>query len=93
MLNGDNDNVDAAKLCQAYPDKFFGVPTVDLFFGKQENLRIIDDYIVNGPCRALMVEPGFSEQPMYYNSQPLHNLSSLVSASNTNPVQPTHFCD
>ena len=24
VLNGDNDNVDAAKLCQAYPDKFFG---------------------------------------------------------------------
>ena len=69
VLNGDNDNVDAAKLCQAYPDKFFGVPTVDLFFGKQENLRIIDDYIVNGPCRALMVEPGFSEQPMYADDE------------------------
>ena len=69
VRNGDNDNADAPKLCEAYPDKFFGVPTVDLFFGQKENLRIIDAYIVNGPCRALMVEPGFSEQPMYADDE------------------------
>lgn len=69
VRRGENDNRDVLSLMQDYPDKLLGVPTVDLFFGQKENLKIIDDYIVNGPCRALMIEPGFSEQPMYADDE------------------------
>ncbi len=69
VRHGENDNSDVLKLMESYPERFLGVPTADIFFGVKENLRLIDEYIVNGPCRALMIEPGFSEQPMYADDE------------------------
>lgn len=70
--NNLNNNEDAIKIMEDYPGKFVGVPCVDIFEGKEETLKIIDDYIVNGPCNVLMTEPGFSQKPLYADDERLY---------------------
>lgn len=58
--NGDND--DALRLMEEFPERFLGIPWIDpLQTGAA--LQQIDHYVVNGPCRGIIVEPAIKTTP------------------------------
>lgn len=58
------NNNDLLELIQTYPDKFIGFagaqPLKDGIF---ETLKIIDKFIIQGPCEGLFMEPGLDPVP------------------------------
>lgn len=58
--NGDNE--DAIHLMEDYPGRFLGIPWIDPLKSEQA-LQEIDQYVVNGPCKGIMLEPGINTTP------------------------------
>lgn len=65
----DIDNDDAAKICEDYPEKFYGAACIEIWDGEAAALEMIDKYVVNGPCKTIMIEPGFSRTPLYADDE------------------------
>jgi len=61
--NGDNN--DAVQLMEEYPNRFLGIPWIDPL-QTQQALQEIDQYVLQGPCKAIMVEPGISTTPEHW---------------------------
>lgn len=61
LYNVDND--DLVELLTKYPDKLYGMAGIDPLDG-QKALDDIDQYIVNGPCVGVTMEPGYCTKPL-----------------------------
>lgn len=81
-FGGIGNNQDVIDLMEDYPSRFIGVPIVDIYYGKKRNYEIMEKYIINGPCCALMIEPGFSEQPMYADDHHFYYIYELCQENN-----------
>ena len=55
-------NDDLVQLLQEYPGRFIGFAGVDGHDG-QDALQEIEKYVVQGPLKGVVVEPGFGEDP------------------------------
>lgn len=51
-------NSDLFSLLKEYPDQFIGIPHID-HSDLKNALTEIESYVINGPCRAIYMEPGF----------------------------------
>lgn len=58
--NGNND--DAVRLMEEYPGRFLAIPWIDPLKPEQA-LKDIDDYVLYGPCKGIMLEPGLNTTP------------------------------
>lgn len=61
LYNVTND--DLLELLGQYPDKFYGMAGVDPLDGTKA-LDEIDQYIINGPCKGVTMEPGYCDEPL-----------------------------
>ena len=55
------------ELLKRYPDKFVGLAGIDLV-DVNKSLKEIETYVKNGPCKAIVMEPGQDPQPWYVDS-------------------------
>ncbi len=79
--NGNtNVNDDMAELVKKYPDRFCAAAAIDIF-DVAHTEEIIEKYIVEGPCCAIIMEPGMAAEwrfddsrlyPIYEKCQRLH---------------------
>lgn len=60
-ISDGNLNSDLLSIIEDYPGRFIPVPHVEPA-NMEESLNIIDEYIINGPCKALYLEPGFRKE-------------------------------
>lgn len=58
----DGDNDDAVRLMEEYPERFLGIPWIDPLH-TEEALQQIEKYVVNGPCKGIIVEPAIKTTP------------------------------
>lgn len=58
----DGDNDDAVRLMEDYPERFLGIPWIDPL-QTEKALTDIDKYVVNGPCKGIIVEPAIKTTP------------------------------
>ncbi|WP_294446003.1 amidohydrolase family protein [uncultured Mailhella sp.] len=66
--NGNND--DAVTLMQDFPGHFLGVPWIDPLI-PDAACAAVENYCVNGPCRAVIMEPGLYTTPVkWYVNNP-----------------------
>ena len=56
-IRKENDNDDIARIQELYPGRFEGLAHIDPFEG-QKALDDIDKYVVNGPAKGIILEPG-----------------------------------
>ena len=56
--NATVTNDDLLSLLSEHPDRFVGVPHIDLT-DTQEALSAVKKYVIDGPCTAIYLEPGF----------------------------------
>lgn len=61
LYNVTND--DLTELLTQYPDKFYGMAGIDPMDG-QKALEEIDQYIIQGPCIGVTMEPGYCTEPL-----------------------------
>lgn len=66
------DNADLVALMQAYPERFIGCPCLDPNLDLSVALKELDDYVINGPCTAIMMEPGKCTEPIYSNDERIY---------------------
>lgn len=57
-------NGDLVDLINLYPDKIIGIACIEPSDSFDEICAEIDQYVLNGPCVGVTVEPGFSPEPM-----------------------------
>jgi len=65
----DIDDNDIIKLCNEYPDKLYGAACIEIWDGTENALAMLDKYVINGPCKTIMMEPGFSRTPLYADDE------------------------
>lgn len=51
-------NVDLLSLLSDYPERFIGIPHIDVS-DTEAAIKEIKEYVIDGPCRAIYLEPGF----------------------------------
>ena len=51
-------NEDLLSLMEEYPGRFIGSPCIDPNLDITVSLQEIQDYVINGPCSVIMMEPG-----------------------------------
>lgn len=86
LYNVTND--DLVDLLAKYPDKFFGMAGIDPLDG-QKALDEIDQYIVNGPCKGVTMEPGYCEEPLLSDDERIFPVYEKCQAENI-PVFISH---
>lgn len=62
-------NEDLLSLMQEYPGRFIGSPCIDPNLAIQTSLQEIEDYVLEGPCSVIMMEPGKCKKPMQANDR------------------------
>ena len=72
-LFGSNDgktnfNEDIVKLMNTYPNRFLGAVAIDIF-DVAHTEEIIDKYILNGPCCAIIMEQGMAAEWKFDDSR------------------------
>lgn len=72
------DPDDITALLREYPDKFIGVPHIDVS-DTAKALQNIRKYVIDGPCTAIYIEPGirFSRVVMHGNDERLFPVYEL----------------
>lgn len=58
-------NEELFDLLGQYPERFIGVPQIDPLEGEQA-LQDIDRYVINGPCRGIIIEPNHLCSPEHW---------------------------
>jgi len=69
LYNVTND--DLVDLLSKYPDKFFGMAGIDPLDGEKA-LDEIHQYVINGPCVGITMEPGYCAEPLRADDERLH---------------------
>lgn len=62
--DGKFDNTELLGLMEEYSGRFISVPQIEYAQGIDLALQQIDEVVVNGPCKAIYMEPGFRLTPM-----------------------------
>ncbi len=62
-------NEDLLSLIEEYPGRFIGSPCIDPNLDITVSLQEIQDYVVDGPCSVIMMEPGKCQEPMHANDK------------------------
>ncbi len=60
------ENKDIAEMCAQYGQRLLGFPEIDPNDGVDYGLKEIEDYVINGPCHGVAVEPGFNRRGALY---------------------------
>jgi len=65
------DNDDLLKLYELYPDKIIGMAGMNLM---DTNIALddLDCYVLNGPCKGAIIEPGFNFTPLLPNDESIY---------------------
>lgn len=58
-------NEEVVDLLNRYPGRFIGIPQIDPLEGEAA-LREIEEYVINGPCRGIIVEPNHLCSPEHW---------------------------
>jgi len=80
-FGGSLDNADLANMMQEYPGRFVGLAGIDPL--DKDALQDIDDYVVNGPCYGVNMEPGLCNPAMVANDT---NIYSIYEKCQSNHV-------
>ena len=75
------DNDDLLKLYDLYPDRIIGVAGMNLM-DVDIALADIDKYVLNGPCKAVIVEPGFNFNPILPNNESIYPIYEKCEKNN-----------
>lgn len=67
------DNADIQELMEQYPDFFIGLAGIDPL-DKEMAVREISDYVLNGKLRAVVIEPGVLETPIFADDERIYYL-------------------
>lgn len=59
----DGDNEDAVRLMKDYPGRFLAIPWINPLQTEQA-LREIEQYVLQGPCKGIILEPGIQTTPI-----------------------------
>lgn len=70
--NTENGNGDAVKITQEYPDIFGSMAGLDVNDPIDVALAEIEQYVVNGPCCGIVLEPALAAVPMYVDDKALY---------------------
>ena len=62
-------NEDLLSLMEEYPGRFIGSPCIDPNLDLAVSLKEIQDYVIDGPCSVIMMEPGKCKEPMHANDK------------------------
>jgi len=62
-------NEDLISLLEEYPGRFIGSPCIDPNNPIEISLQEIQEYVVDGPCSVIMMEPGKCAEPMHANDK------------------------
>ncbi len=82
-IRKENDNDDIARIQAAYPGRFEGLAHIDPFEG-QKALMDIDKYVINGPAKGIILEPGqiFLQDSMRTDDKRLFPIYEKCQAEN-----------
>lgn len=100
---GNVPNEDIAAIVADYPEKFIGVAGIDPT-NRAKALEEIERFVVNGPLKAVGMEPGVLASPMYADDRRIypiyeycaeHGIPVLLMGGGGNgpgsqPQQPDH---
>lgn len=66
--NLDGKNEDLVQLIQQYPDQVIGLAGIDVnSLSMQSAIDEIEQFVVNGPCQGIILEPGQDKTPWMVN--------------------------
>jgi len=82
--DGAYDNSELISLMEEYPGRFISVPQVEYFHGIDVALKQIDDFVINGPGKAIYMEPGFRINPilLHADDERLYPIYEKCQANN-----------
>lgn len=68
---------EVVRVMQEYPGRFYGAVAVD---GSQTRraFSIIEEYVLNGPVKAVCMEPGISQTPLYIDDKRLYPIYDFL---------------
>lgn len=80
---GAAKNSDLLGLLADYPNRFIGVPHLQ-YGAEKDPLKTIDEYVINGPCSAVYLEPGFrfEKHLMHANDERLYPIYEKCEHNN-----------
>ena len=77
------ENADIAEVCSLYKDKLFGFVEIDPKDGVEFGLGEIKQYVLDGPCRGVAVEPGFNRRgPLYADDEQFYFIYEACEKNN-----------
>ncbi len=62
-------NEDLLSLLAEYPGRFIGAPCLDPYLPLAKSLEELQEYVLEGPCSVIMMEPGKCQEPMQANDR------------------------
>lgn len=65
------DNQDLVELLAQYPQRFIGFAGIDPLDGTQA-LAEIQKFVQAGPCRGILLEPGYCQEPLYITDERIY---------------------
>lgn len=75
------DNGDLLRLDEQYGDRIIGVAGMNLA-DPEAAIRDIDRYVLNGPAKGVIVEPGFATPPMFADDERIYPIYEKCERDN-----------
>lgn len=77
----DGNNTELVDLINRYPDKIVGMAGIDAV-NIPASIAEIEQYVVNGPCQGIIMEPGQDKSPWFANTPKVFAVYEYCEAHN-----------